>query len=380
MGYTNEQGKLISLFSSDSEETIVPGAGIRIINTGFVSDVLSRDLFSGSDFSISENISFSYPVFVPASPGSRKVIFLLHGLNERSWNKYLTWAGYLSEATGSYVIMFPISFHINRSPVSWKDPRTMLRLLIEKTAVRGEVRSSSYANIALSNRLHDDPRRFLKSGYQTICDIVKLTKQIKNGNHPVVPSCDTIDIFAYSIGAFMAEIMMMADPEGLFTRSRLFMFCGGSVFSSMYGESKYIMDRLAYEKLYSFYRDSFEEEIRNRKSVLTSLSSGNIGLAFRAMIGFGRFRDERNKALARLKDQLFSIALARDRVIPAPGIVETIGNKCRVEVLDFEYLYTHENPFPVLTGTSSSKVDKAFDTVFRRASGFFMGNRLSEAV
>lgn len=370
MGYTIEYGKLASLYNPDRNETLIPETRIKIINTGFVSDTFSGNFFSGNDFSIKENIMFSYPVFVPASPESRKVILLLHGLNERSWNKYLAWAYSLAMATGSYVIMFPISFHINRSPVSWKDPRSMLKFLIEKTAVRGEVRNSSYANIALSNRLSDDPRRFLKSGYQTIYDIVKLVKQIKNGDHSVIPGWDNVNIFAYSIGAFMAEIMMMANPEGLFTDSKLFMFCGGSVFSSMYGESKNIMDRLAYEKLYCYYRDIFEEEIRNRESALRRFSSGNLGMAFRAMIGFGRFRNERDRELARLRDQVISIALVRDTVIPAMGIFETIGNKCKVEILDFPYNYTHENPFPNLMGASSSDVDKSFRKVFKTAAGF----------
>ena len=42
------------------------------------------------DYQIAENFSFEYPVFLPA--GARRFencILLLHGLNERSWSKYL---------------------------------------------------------------------------------------------------------------------------------------------------------------------------------------------------------------------------------------------------------------------------------------------------
>jgi hypothetical protein len=53
-------------------------------------------------------------------------------LYERSWLKYLAWALNLAELTGSYVILFPISFHINRSPATWKDPRTMIHLLKDR--------------------------------------------------------------------------------------------------------------------------------------------------------------------------------------------------------------------------------------------------------
>jgi len=38
------------------------------------------------------------------------------------------WAYSLAELTGSYVIMFPSPFILNRSPDSWKDPRAMTGL------------------------------------------------------------------------------------------------------------------------------------------------------------------------------------------------------------------------------------------------------------
>ena len=370
MGYTVRYSELASVFDPGLREMSLPGSGIRIINTGFVSDSVSSDFFSGSDYSISENTAFSYPVFVPAGEGSKKAIILLHGLNERSWDKYLAWAYCLAEMTGSYVILFPISFHINRSPVSWKDPRSMLRFLKEKAATRGEVRNSSFANIALSNRLSDDPRRFLKSGYQTVYDLVKLMKQIKDGLHTVIPAGSAVNIFAYSIGAFLAEIIMMADPDELFSESKLFMFCGGSVFSNMHGESRLIMDKLAYEKVYSYYMERFEAEIEGHGSVIDHLVSGRIGMAFRSMIDFSRFRDTREKSLHDLEGRIYSIGLQKDIVIPAAGIVKTLNKNCRVEVIDFTYDYTHENPFPVLNFNEFSEVDRSFEKVFEPACRF----------
>ena len=50
------------------------------------------DLSNKNDTLIPENRSFSYPVFTPGNTKSDKVILLLHGLNERSWVKYLVWA------------------------------------------------------------------------------------------------------------------------------------------------------------------------------------------------------------------------------------------------------------------------------------------------
>lgn len=369
MGYTDRSKELSASYSPDTNIIRLPGSAMNIVHTDFVSDGVSGNFFSGNDYSITENLTFSYPVIVPAGE-SRKVILMLHGLNERSWDKYLMWAEVLAQMTGSYVVLFPISFHINRSPVSWKDPRSMLRFLKEKRSTRGETRSSSFANIALSNRLSDDPRRFLKSGYQTVCDLVKLMKQIGAGQNPVIPAGSTVNLFAYSIGAFLAEIIMMANPEGLFSGSKLFMFCGGSVFSNMRGESKLIMDQMAYEKVYNYYLERFEDEIKGHGSLLDNLVSGRIGLAFRSMIDFSRFGEIRNKALHRLGDQIYTIGLKKDQVIPVEGIVRTLAFNTQVETMDLNYLYTHENPFPVLNNASSAEVDRSFGQIFETAGRF----------
>ncbi len=370
MGYTVKFEVMNSIYDPSSGVMNIPGSGMKIVNTSFVSDTVSGYLFSGDDYSIRENISFSYPVFIPAGASPGKVILLLHGLNERSWKKYLTWAYCLAAETGSKVILFPISFHINRAPISWKDPRAMLKLLKDKITTRGEVRSSSFANIALSTRLSEDPRRFVRSGYQTAKDIVKLAEQIKRGEHPYVPAGSSINIFGYSIGAFLSEIILMANPDNLFEDSRLFIFCGGSVFSSMYGESKHIMDRLAYEKLFSYYRDRFEWEVRHKAPLVSDLVSTDVGMVFRAMLGFNRFRDKRESLLRKLEGRIKTVTITGDTVVPAIGVLETLGRFCNVDIIDFPAGCTHENPFPILSGGAESEVDRSFDKVFQSACSF----------
>ena len=181
MVYTKKYVEFKSLYDPDACKIDIEGTGISIINSCFTSEICRKGFFNRSDASITENITFSYPVFVPTYNKSRKVIILLHGLNERSWIKYLTWAYYLSEQTNSYVILFPISFHINRSPASWCDPRALYQTLNERKSSQSGVSMLSLANIALSKRLTDDPMRFFNSGYQTVNDIVKLIKLIKRG-------------------------------------------------------------------------------------------------------------------------------------------------------------------------------------------------------
>jgi hypothetical protein len=377
MEYTKKFNELKNVFNPDVNEILIPGSDISIVNERFVSDEKSIGFSSESDRVISENNNFTYPVFVPGDKSSKKVILLLHGLNERSWVKYLAWAYYLAENTGSYVVLFPISFHINRSPVSWKDPRAMVPFVNERKIRYGVTEMASFANIALSNRLTEDPLRFLNSGHRTVGDIVLLMNIIKSGNHPVIPAGSKVNIFAYSIGAFLAEIIMMGNPENLFSESKLFMFCGGSVFSNMHGTSKLIMDSLAYEKIYKFYLSDFENEIIGKGPVVEFLRTSRVGMAFRSMIDLGRFRTFREKALKGLRDQVHAIALLKDSVIPAKGISETMNFDDRhhsypSETWDFSHHYYHENPFPVYDNHDSKLVDHSFERLFTKAALFLI--------
>lgn len=368
--YTEKFNELKSLFSSEKKEISIPGSGTAIFNTEFMSDEMDKDFFSHGDACISENSSFSYPVFAPPDRSSRKVILLLHGLNERSWLKYLVWAYWLAENTGSYVILFPISFHINRSPESWKDPRIMLGDVNDRNAAIRQVNCLSFVNVALSNRLTEDPLRFFKSGYQTVFDLVKLVNSIREGGHNIIPQTDRIDFFAYSIGAFMAEIMLMGNPEELFTDSKLFMFCGGSVFSNMNGASKLIMDSHAFNKVYDYYLNDFEDTITGKSPLFDFLNNNKLGISFRAMIDLSRLRAFRENIFRKLRDQIHSISLIKDTVIPPIGILGTLRKKEIVEILDFPYAYSHENPFPILNNAMSRNVDDCFERVFTGAAEF----------
>ncbi|MEI6049100.1 MAG: DUF6051 family protein [Bacteroidota bacterium] len=375
MEYTKKYNELKSVFNPGTKEIKIPGSDIRIINTAFNSDSVSNPFSNAYDLSIAENSTFSYPVFVPANKENKKVILLLHGLNERNWIKYLVWAYYLSRDTGSYVILFPISFHINRSPVSWSDPRAMFHFLNERKLAHSEINMSSFANIALSNRLTEDPMRFFNSGYQTVRDIEKLMLMIRNGGHHLIPGGSKVNIFAYSIGAFLAQIILMGNPGNLFSDSRLFMFCGGSVFSNMHGTSKLIMDSRAYDKLYRYYMTDFEEDMSGKSPLVDILRSSQIGMAFRSMIDFGRFKTFRENILNKLRERTHSIALSKDTVIPATGIIETMNSRsrnknCPAEVWDFPYTYSHESPFPVFDTPASLAVDRSFERLFTAAALF----------
>lgn len=315
-----------------------------------------------------ENKSFYYPVFLPA--GKKKAdqaILMLHGLNERNWNKYLSWAEYLCQYSGKAVILFPIAHHMNRSPVSWTNPRLLDNILNIRRANTGNDRSLSFANLALSERLSRHPELFYQSGRQSYDDIVRLLGKIKSGKHPLFHKNTQIDVFAYSIGAFLAQILFLSNPKQYFSDARLFMFCGGSIFNAMQGTSRSIMDKLSFETLFKFYQTGTWAES------YTPIETDPARQAFYSMLRPDNDQNKRISNFEKLSPQIKGISLAADTVIPHEGVIQALGEQCSsqaIELLDFPYHYTHENPFPINRNIDSQAVDLSFRMVFDSALEF----------
>lgn len=316
---------------------------------------------------ISENSSFIYPIFTPhKNYFSREAILLLHGLNERNWSKYLTWAEYLCQKTGKAVILFPIAFHINRSPQQWSNPRMLQDVYDLRRKRNGEDRMLSFANVALSERITENPYRFYSSGRQSMNDIVNLCMELKHGRHSLFGENTQIDVFAYSIGAFLSQITFLSNPHNLFSNSRLFMFCGGSIFSEMFGESRTIMDSIAFTRLYNYYRYEFSTENE------CNFANDEILKSFWSMISPERNETERISVFDAMGERLRGISLANDKVIPYLGVEQALGNQLahkRIELMDFDIPYTHENPFPIIQSNTNA-LNNAFHTVFSQAATF----------
>jgi hypothetical protein len=324
---------------------------------------------NSADVNIVENMSFVYPIFMPGEiKRADNAILLLHGLNERNWNKYLTWAEYLCSRTGKPVILFPIAFHMNRSPLSWSNPRALQPIMNLRRQLYGDDRSLSFANVALSERISEKPYRFYSSGRQSIMDLSTLFVQIKMGEHDLFKENAHIDIFAYSIGAFLAEITMLTNPGNLFSDSKLFLFCGGGIFSSMVGQSRSIMDKRAFQILYDFYLNHFV------KSVKSLSGKDRIFDSFNSMISTDRNKIQRELFFNQMGNRLKGILLKNDKVMISQGIPEALGVACsasHIARMDFSYQYTHENPFPVNGQTDSTKVDEGFSKIFSEITDFF---------
>lgn len=321
-----------------------------------------------TDETISENLAFIYPVFAPRKTRkSTNAILLMHGLNERNWSKYLTWAEYLCEKTGKPVILFPIAFHMNRSPLTWSNPRALQPLMDFRRKLNGDDRTLSFANVALSERISEKPIRFYSSGRQSMFDLTQLFTEIKSGLHPLFAENTQIDIFAYSIGAFLSQITVMANPENLFSDSKLFMFCGGSIFSSMSGESRSIMDKTAFSRLLNYYMTDFATEAAEKSVHDKGFES------FQSMISPEQNQTERESFFKRLGNKISGISLVKDHVIPYEGVVKALGTECAkkcIKLLDFTFAYTHENPFPAGNKQESSTIDASFISIFSNAAQF----------
>lgn len=348
----------------------LPDSGVQISHYAFESTYEYELETSNSYFNDNaiENRQFQYPVFHPsANTKNKDAIILLHGLNERFWNKYLTWAEYLCTKTGKTVILFPIAHHMNRSPCTWTNPRLINPFYQNRLEEVMENQSLSLANIAFSERISENPLRFYNSGKQTLNDLIQLITEMQQGNHPLFETNTTINFFAYSIGALLAQVAFLANPNKLLSNSKLFMFCGGGIFSSMAGESRLIMDKVTFEKLFNYYLHHFDVSKTNESEEDTSFQG------FYSMICFEHNQEKRREFFESNVSRIKGISLKSDKVIPYSGVETAFGTTIAhnsIELLDPDYNFTHEVPFPTNQPQQVQEIDNMFLKVFDTAAEF----------
>lgn len=324
------------------------------------------------DREVQENHTFRYTIFTPAPHKARSAIFLFHGLNEKRWDKYLAWAERLMQLTGKAVVLFPIAFHMNRALQPWSDPRLMSEVSRERKSLFPDVQSSSFANAAISHRLQFAPQRFLLSGIQTFYDLVRLGDDIVSGQHPLFEAETRIDFFAYSIGALLAQILVMANPNKLFDPTRLFMFAGGAALNLIRPTSKLILDSEASDAVTSFFNKIFDPVFKTDPMVAPFVEHKSTEMKFfKSMLRSEHMVSVREKRLKQLGERIMTVALAQDQVFPVQGLQNTLKsertkNRGKFLTLDFPFTYTHENPFPLKSSTPAA-VDTCFSQVIELA-------------
>jgi hypothetical protein len=372
---------------NEQEELICTPSGLEILNLPFISeyqfDFLENRFFIGDLFyhemvrsKVPENFEFIYPVVVPDSSFCYdRAILLFHGLNEKNWDKYFVWASYIAKKTNRPVILFPLAYHMNRVPKSWSDPRKMSEIVGARKKV-SDTNNATFANAALSTRLQFHPELFIYSGLQSCCDVIQLIKNIRNGSIKLFTRDVHLDIFAYSIGAFFSQILMLSNPGNLFNDSKLFMFCGGPTFDRMKGNSKYIMDSVAFKSLLELKHRQKLKQIRKKVFATENETLTAIWPGLELMMYSGRGRRKRESLFETLKERIYAVALEKDTIMPFDYIVKTLRGKrgkldVPVEVIDFPFEYSHEQPFPIGDDKIQPLVDRSFSVAFDKAVDFF---------
>ncbi len=389
MNYFSEYDLLRKGFNQQKDLIELPELGIGVRNFNFESlhqyflpgreesaSLLSDDISLLPDSSITENRFFRYSVFAEdIQKKYSEAIILLHGLNEREWSKYLPWASFLTRHTQKPVILFPISFHMNRGPKLWNNRYLMQQIANARKRLFRKNRENSFLNAAISDRINSNPKRFFMSGLESYYNIIDLSKIIIEGEHPMFGKNSRINFFSYSIGAFLTELLMMSNPRDYYRNSKAFLFCGGATFDKMNGTSKFILDKQAGKTLHRFFIRRFRRELKRDQRLQSIVKNTKAGNFFQSMLHSRRMRKFREERFYELRGQIKVVALLKDHVMPAATIIRTLQGKrknipIQVNVLDYPYKYTHETPFPVKEKRMQQQIEEAFFNTFGLAAGF----------
>lgn len=329
------------------------------------------------DIYVEENKGFNYQIIKPKGTNKvKKAAFLFHGFNEKDWSKYLPWAKAICDGTGSAIILFPIAFHMQRAPKHWSNLREMYRLSEHRKEKFPNIVHSTLSNVAISMRLHTMPQRFIWSGLQTYYDVIQLITDIKKDNNKHIDKDFQFDIFAYSIGGFLAQILKLANYNNYFENSKVCLFCTGATFNRLSAVSKFILDSEANVALYSYLVEHFDKMLERDNVLHHYIKEDHLeGKIFSSMLDYQKMREFREGLLKKYEHQIYAISLTKDEVIPAFEIMNTLKGayrkiNIRMDEMDFEYDYIHENPFPSKT-VDPNKVDESFKKVFEKVCEFF---------
>lgn len=337
---------------------------------------LSENVHIG-DADVRENRFFKYQVMYPEGmEAAHEVVLLLHGLNEKDWKKYQPWAEAICRGTGRAVVLFPIAFHMQRAPKNWSSKREMHQLSLQRKERHPYVVNSTLSNVAISMRLHAMPQRFIWSGLQTYYDVIQFIEECRGGNHPFISSDFTFDVFAFSIGGFLAQILKLSNYKNYFAQTKVCLFCSGFTMNRISPVSRFILDSEANVALYSFLVEHFDKILEKDNLLNHYINEDHIeGKVFYSMMEFQKMRAFREELFKKYEKQFYAITLKKDHVIPSFEVLNTLQGAFRdinikVEELDFDRDYIHENPFPVDTKTAE-QVQEDMKRVFAKVCDFY---------
>ena len=199
---------------------------------------------------------------------------------------------------------------------------------------------------------------------------MKLVNEIRDGENKFIYDDSSINFFGYSIGALLAEVLLMANPNNNFDKSRLFIFCGGPTFDIMFPVAKAILDSEAYNSMSQFFK-LFDDYLNKGKIDRTSLPEIKY---FRSLLSQYGLKDIREERLHQLKNNIYAVSLLKDQVVPPDSVINTLNGAnrkipIRTMITDFPYNYSHETPFPA-DKNKREIVNVNFENIFDLASSY----------
>lgn len=368
-------------FTSEDAKYFLPGSGFLYCKEHQIyfeeTAIKGETLLETSDFNIECNKHFQYHIVRDISvEQATGVVILFHGLNEKKWDKYLPWASEIARQTKKAVVLFPIGFHMDRAPEVWSFRNEMYDVAQQRKSDHVDNSDCSYVNAAISSRLEENPQRIFWSGLQTYCDVIRLVYAIRKGNVDGISSHASFDLFGYSIGSFLSMILLMANPKGIFTNSKLFCFCGGMTIDRMYPISKYIMDSRAAIAMQKSFTELLSTDFSNdaRLAHYQNSNEHKNESWFKTMLRYNFYPEDRENRIKELQHQIKSLVLKKDRVTPPIEALNTLKGGYRdiavdVQIEDFSHPYSHIVPFP-LTIKHAQEVDRSFAVFTRSVSEF----------
>jgi pimeloyl-ACP methyl ester carboxylesterase len=300
-----------------------------------------------SDCLIEENIRFRYPLVRERQTGDAlhrhdRLIIFLHGLNERSFSKYLPWAYQLWERAGVPVLLFPLTFHINRVLPDWAKRQQQI---YERRCLIAGNESMHRFNAVISERLEAHPGRFFWGAVQSYLDLVDLTCEIRSGRHPHFAPGARVDVFGFSAGGYLSLLLLLANPDALFTDSRGVVFASGVPTRDLNLSSPFIMDFAAEAALMKLYVKHIDGQASPRMQHW--FEAHDEGRWLKAFSGLRTDRTRLEERLKEIAPRLLGVANMKDDVMPVGAMLNTLQGLRRdtaVRVAEFE-LGVHESPF-----------------------------------
>lgn len=299
-----------------------------------------------ADTGIRENIRFKYPLLRETTAGGLKrhdrVTILLHGLNERSFTKYLPWAYQLMRQTAAPVLLFPLTFHVNRVSPLWA--RQQQEIYGRRSADPSNDGATRF-NSVISDRLESRPERFFWGTVQSYLDLIDLVKDIRAGGHAHFTPDAQVDLLGFSAGGYLSLLLLLADEDGLFAESRAVVFGSGVAMRDLNLLSPLILDSASEDAMMRAYVKNIERFADARMSHW--FEAHGVGRWFRAFSGVRPDTAAVEKRIAEVAPRLLGICNVNDMVMPLGAALNTLQGVRRdtgVPVIELE-LGAHESPF-----------------------------------